>query len=75
MIGMDSHQSLQEVGRRLRMKVSSGGPGLGLGVDAVDEVIGDGRVLIVGRRAPVEQVERESSLSQARDATNGCKNY
>ena len=75
MIGMDSHQSLQKVGRRLWMKVSSGRPGLGLGVDTVDEVIGDGRVLIVGRRAPVEQVERESSLSQARNATDGRKKY
>ena len=45
MIGMDSHQSLQKVGRRLRVKVSSGLPGLRLRVDPLDEVVGDDGVL------------------------------
>jgi hypothetical protein len=44
-IGVDPHQGLEKVCRRLRVKVSSGLPGRRLRVDPLDEVVGDDGVL------------------------------
>ncbi len=65
---MNSHQGFEVIFGSLGMKVSSGLPCFGLGVDPLDEVIGDGQVLELGVRPPRgEQIKRESSLGRAKD--------
>jgi len=65
-IRVNSHDALQVVFRRLGMKVLSGFPCLGLGVDPLNQAVGDGIVLDLLVELPRRQpVERESSLDPA----------
>jgi hypothetical protein len=58
-IGTNSHQAFEELVGGVRMKVSSGGPGVGLGVDPVYEDLGGWRdlILLAQVEEPVHQPE------------------
>ena len=58
MVWMDTQESSQVLHGDVWSKVPSGSPGCGLGVDAVDEFVRDGRLFdVVEAQEPIQKLE------------------